>query len=219
MEKLGLPNGKKTIEPDKLNAYIRYFGVSADYLLGFTDNMQEHINPDDMACADYMGMSHRFVKYIKHATRPDQKEVAGVADNMKKALENDNITNEYAENICKRIGFALDCFFSFDDNAYSDSVGADALLDSLYTMILEYYTHNYKSASFNDSRHIVDGKPSRSWDLNFDRSYRTAFIDIQDVLCSFVENLDYEQLKVFARDYDTRNGSSIYADLFGSDSE
>lgn len=72
MEKLGLPNGKKTIEPGKLNAYIRYFGVSADYLLGFTDNMQEHINPDDMACADYIECGFKVRTTEVFAENPSQ---------------------------------------------------------------------------------------------------------------------------------------------------
>lgn len=36
-----LETGKSQITPDEIEIYCRYFNVSSDYLLGFTDNYKE----------------------------------------------------------------------------------------------------------------------------------------------------------------------------------
>lgn len=196
-----------------LRGYMSLFNVSADYLLGITDDEQEKPDFDDVACADYMGMSHKTIKFFRHATRPDDKDISEHERFIKTVVGADNLPDNYASNELKRPGFALDCFFS-----YMSECDDEHFFDFLYDMILEYYHKNRDNAAFSDSRHKIDGVPSRSWDLQFDRSYRTGFIDIERVLADFVENLDYELLRDFARDYDLRNNSNVYAELFGADS-
>lgn len=201
-----IENGKnkKSVDLDLLKAYVEIFHVSADYLLGFVEDKETAtISPDDAVCAEYLGLSRDAVGYIRHLSNCTDNSV--YEETMTVSHSDVVKSTKYVKQHYKTLLFMLDCLLAKNDDTFD--LGFENILEHIFEMISEFYEDNYisKDASIPYGR--------------YDRSYRTAFIDIEDSLTDFIEALDYERLKSFVKGYDTRNESNIYADLFGADSE
>ncbi len=198
-----------SIDRDLFDAYIKTFGVSADYLLGYTNDDKGRVDVDAVSCADYLGLNLKSIQFIKQLTdsTPELSKRNTNTDNyfynMAKTQGKETAYYELESNYNQLYGFMLECFLSIPSESF------EPFFSILYNMVLEYYKDNY-----------VDSYNTKKYTPQYvDNSYRSYFFDIQNYLWDFVEHsIHYDELKKAARDYDARNGSNVYDNLFGNDS-
>ena len=193
---------KKSIDKDLVAAYIKVFGVSADYLLGFTIESSGIVDADAVACADYLGINLDSVEHIRDMIKPSKNTIDSLAGYFLKSAglsdikKNRAIAEQFEKDSLQHAGFALDCLLSL--SLYGGEPGAGDFFEYLYTMMHAYY------------RYI-------SGDSAADKNqYKLEMFNIQDMIFDFIENqLDADTLKSFAKEYDAKNNANIYDDLFG----
>ena len=190
-----------SIDRDLFDAYIKTFGVSADYLLGYTNDDKGRVDVDAVSCADYLGLNLNSTPELsKHNTNTDNDFYKMVRSKGKETTYYKMISN-----FNQLDGFMLECFLSIPSESF------ESFFSILYNMVSEYYKDNYVDSYNKD---IKKRTPQY-----VDNSYKSYFFDVQDYLWDFVEHsIHYDELKKAARDYDTRNGSKVYDSLFGNDS-
>lgn len=64
----GYIDGSTLPTPDKIVAVAKYFGVSADYLLGLSDD--PNVTPDSNAAAEYLGLPDYVTRLLKKTITP-----------------------------------------------------------------------------------------------------------------------------------------------------
>ena len=165
-----------SIDRDLFDAYIKTFGVSADYLLGYTNDDKGRVDVDAVSCADYLGLNLKSIQFIKRLTdsTPELSKHNTNTDNyfynMAKTQGKETAYYELESNYNQLYGFMLECFLSIPLSAYDNT----DFLETLYNMILEYYRDNIIHTPDNAAR--------------VDDSYRSYFFDIHDYLRDFISD-------------------------------
>ena len=197
----------KKLSPDVVKAYNAAFGVSADFLLGITKNIPDaSLSADVVSCSQYLGLSVEAVENIKRFTNiTDTNGARAVFSEQFK--KNSPPISKFIEWDAKDGSGRYMYQCSFDELLWSGFV-AEYVLTQLHDCGFFYYifeairTH----CKYSDNKEL------------YDFFVIHVYAAIENIATT-IRNCEINDIKQMAINYDARNGSDIYADLFGSDSE